>query len=195
MPQRQAHLPGGIRGESDGPQPSYLKTLGITFQDDLHFTKHLADKVKEANAMLGHIHRSFLIIDNEMLVHFYKALIHPHMEYASSVWLPFQLHNIKLVVGVQRRATQLSRDLQNEPYNIRLTTLGLPTLQFRRDRADMRQVFKIMNGYEDIDSSRFFTLNSTGLRIHSLKLFKERSQLLLRKQTLAYGRLLEQPPR
>ena len=110
------------------------------------------------------------------------SLNNPHVEYASSVWSPFKLRDIKLI-GVQRRATRLSRDLRNEPYNIRLTTLGLPTLQFRRERADMLQVFKILNGYEDIDSSRLFTLSSTGLRGHSLKLFKERSRLLLRKQT------------
>ena len=85
------------------------------------------------------------------------------MPYGSSVWSPFKLCDIKLIEGVQRRATRLSRYLRNEPYNIRLTTLGLPTLQFRRDRADMLQVFKILNGYEDIDSSRFFTLSSTGM--------------------------------
>ena len=42
----------------------------------------------------------------------------------------FKHRDIKLIEGVQRRATRLSRDLRNEPYNIRLTTLGLPTLQF-----------------------------------------------------------------
>ena len=35
--------------------------------------------------------------------------------------------------------------------------MGLPTLQFSRERADMLPVFKILNGYEDIDFSRFFT--------------------------------------
>ena len=92
--------------------------------------------------MLGLIHRSFQY--NEMLIHLYNALVRPHVQYASSVWLPFELRDIKLIV--QRSATRLSRDLLNEPYNIRLTTLGLPTLQFRRDRADMLQVFKILNG-------------------------------------------------
>ena len=61
--------------------------------------------------------------------------------------------------------------------------MGLPKLQFSRGRADMLQVFKILNGYEDIDSSRFFTLSSTGLHGHSLKLFMERSQLMICKQT------------
>ena len=154
-------------GESrmDLNQVTLEKDLGITFQDNLQFTKHLADKVKKANSMLGLIHRSFQYIDNEMPIHLYKALIRPHMEYASSVWSPFKLRDIKLIVGVQ---TRLSRDLRNEPYNIRLTT-------HQKRRVDMLQVFKILKGYEDIDSSRFFTLSSTGLRGHSLKLFKERS--------------------
>ena len=177
---------GSGENRMDLNQVTSEKDLGITFQDDLQFTKHLSDKVKKANSILGLIHRSFQHIDNEMLIHLYKALVRPHVEYASSVWSPFKLRNIKLIEGVQRRATRLSRDLRNEPYNIRLTTLGLPTLQFRRERADMLQVFKILNGYEDIDSSRLFTLSSTGLRGHSLKLFKERSRLLLCKQTFGF---------
>ena len=113
---------------------------------------------------------SFQYIDNEVLILLYLYIstklssIHMwSMPYGSSVWSPFKLCDIKLIEGVQRRATRLSRGLRNEPYNIRLTTLGLPTLQFRRDRANMLQVFQILNGYEDIDSSRFFTLGSTGM--------------------------------
>ena len=113
-----SYLPDGIRGQLDGPQPSYpKKDLGITFQDDLQFTKHLADKVNKANSMLGLIHRSFQYMGNDMLIHIYKALVHPHVEHASSVWSPFKLCDIKLIEGVQRRATRLPRDLQNEPYN------------------------------------------------------------------------------
>ena len=112
------------------------KDLGITFQDDLQFTNHLADKVKKVNSILCIIHRSFQYIDNNMLIHLYKALVRPHVEYASSVWSPFKLRDIKLI-GVQRRATRLSRDLRlkNEPYKTRLTTLGLPTLQCRREKS------------------------------------------------------------
>ena len=158
------------------------RDLGITFQDDLQFTNHMADKGKKVNSVLCIIHSSFQYIDNNMLIHLYKALIRPHVEYASSVWSPFKLCDIKLI-GVQRRATRLSRDLRNEPYKTRLTTLGLPTLQCRCDRADMSQVVILLNGYEDIDFSRFFTLSSTGLCGYNLKLLKERSRLLLGKQT------------
>ena len=58
-------------GESrmDLNQVTSEKDLGITFQDDLQFTKHLSDKVKKANSILGLIHRSFQHIDNEMFIH------------------------------------------------------------------------------------------------------------------------------
>ena len=58
------------------------KDLGITFQDDLQFTKHLADNVKKSNSILGLIHRSFQHIDKEMRIHLYKPLVRPHVEYA-----------------------------------------------------------------------------------------------------------------
>ena len=104
-------------GESrmDLNQVTSEKDLGITFQDKLQFTKHLVDKVKKANSMLGLIHHSFQHIDNEMLIHLYKALVRLHMDYVSSVWSPCKLCDIKLIEGVKRRATRLSRDLRKEP--------------------------------------------------------------------------------
>ena len=59
------------------------------YQDDPQFTKHLTDKVEKANSMFCLIHRSFQYIDNEMLIHLYKVLVRPHVDYASSVWSPF----------------------------------------------------------------------------------------------------------
>ena len=47
-------------GESrmDLNQVNSEKDLGITFQGDLQFIKHLANKVKKANSMLSLIHCS-----------------------------------------------------------------------------------------------------------------------------------------
>ena len=125
-----------------------------TCKDDLQFTKHLADKVKKANSMSGLIHRSFQYMTT-ICIYISTRL----SEYVSSVWSPFKLRNIKLIEGVQRRATILSRDLRIEPYHIRLTTLGLSTLQLRRDGADM---FKILSGYE-------VRLHKIGSKRHSLQ--------------------------
>ena len=44
--------------------------------------------------------------------------------------------------NVQRRATRLVKCIKHLPYSERLKALGLPTLEYPRERADMIQVYK-----------------------------------------------------
>ena len=61
-------------------------------------------------------------------------------------------------------------------YEGRLSRLNLTSLETRRLRGDMIQVFKMLKGFDDIDRDSFFKVSSTGLRGHSLKLFKNSFQ-------------------
>ena len=45
--------------------------------------------------------------------------------------------------------------LRNISYEMRLKECGLTTLETRRLRGDQIEVFKILNGYENIDSNIF----------------------------------------
>ena len=45
--------------------------------------------------------------------------------------------------------------LRNISYEMRLKECGLTTLQTRRLRGDQIEVFKILNGYENIDRNYF----------------------------------------
>ena len=56
---------------------------------------------------------------------------------------------------IQRRATKLIPGLRDLTYEERLKECGLTTLDTRRLR-DQIEVFKILNGYENIDSNIFF---------------------------------------
>ena len=47
------------------------------------------------------------------------------------------------------------------PYYLRLRKCGLLSLQDRRKMADMFEVFKIINGFIDVDIKRIFELNHT----------------------------------
>ena len=58
---------------------------------------------------------------------------------------------IKLIEGVQRRATKLVTGMQDLQYNERLKQLGLMRLERRRVRGDLIETFKIMNGVYDIN--------------------------------------------
>ena len=116
------------------------KDLGVTFESTLRFDKHILNCVNKANRMLGLIKRSFSFMDKEMFLPLYKALIRPHLEYATVVWSPFLKKDIFLIENVQRRATKIVRYIRNLSYEERLKHLGLPTLKYRRERNDMIQV-------------------------------------------------------
>ena len=63
---------------------------------------------------------------------------------------------VDMLEKIQRRATKLIPELIDLTYEERLKECGLPTLETRRLRGDQIEVFKILNGYENIDSNIFF---------------------------------------
>ena len=73
---------------------------------------------------------------------------------------------------VQRRATNLVYGFNDLTYEPRLRKLGITTLETRRLRGDLIEVFKIIKGFDKVDYLKFFHLSTTGLIGHNLKLFK-----------------------
>ncbi len=69
--------------------------------------------------------------------------------------------------------------IRNKPYEERLKLLGLTTLEDRRRRGDLLQVYRIMTDKSSLDKSldktEFFTRRDTGhqTRGHELKLYSE----------------------
>ena len=66
--------------------------------------------------------------------------------------------DIILIENVQHRATRLVKCIKHSPYEERLITLGLPSLEYRRARADLIKVYKIMHDIDKIDKDKLFTL-------------------------------------
>ena len=87
---------------------------------------------------------------------------------------------------VQRRATKIPRLLHKYSYEERLRKLNLTTLIYRRKRADIIQVFKMLKGYESLDAELFFTLDKSCTRGHSLKLVKPRAITRIRQYSFSH---------
>jgi len=68
------------------------------------------------------------------------------------------------------------KGLKKLPYETMLKRLGLYSLERQRLRGDLIETFKIVTGKERIDPSipRLNYVGITGLRRHSLRLFKPR---------------------
>ena len=71
-------------------------------------------------------------------------------------------------------------------YEERLKECGLTTLETRRLRGDQIEVFKILNGYENIDRNMFFSLKKDSrTRGHEVKLVKDQCRLDIRKHSFS----------
>ena len=67
-------------------------------------------------------------------------------------------------------------DMQDKSYEDRLQCLGLWTLEERRNRQDLIEVFKMLKGFSSVSLHELFTMdeNIKGTRGHSCRLLKTR---------------------
>ena len=91
-----------------------------------------------------------------MFLTLYKTLVRPHIEYATVLWSPLYKKDRIIIENVQRRATRLVRSRNNLSCPERLRKLGLPALEYRRLRADIVQVYKILNNIDKVDTTNCF---------------------------------------
>ena len=133
--------------------------------------KQCNEVVKKANKIIGMIKRNFVDRSKEIILPLYRSLVRPHLEYCCQVCCPHYKKDVKLIEGMQRRATKLVHGLENLNYDDRLKELGLTRLDKRRLRSDLIETFKIItgNGNYDIDTDLFFKLDEGGRRGHSKK--------------------------
>jgi len=82
--------------------------------------------------------------------------IHPHLEYCIQAWSPHLVKDTDVIENVQKAATSLVPKLRKYSYPVRLEKLGITTLNDRRERGDMIEVYKLLTGREQIDCKQFF---------------------------------------
>ena len=93
-------------------EDSEEKYLGILFEKNLKFNKHITVTVKRANKLVGLIRRTFSFMDKELFLMVYKCLIRSVLDYGSPVWNPSTKKYRQLLENVQRRATKLVPELK-----------------------------------------------------------------------------------
>jgi ribonuclease P/MRP protein subunit RPP40 len=155
--------------------------LGIIVQDNLKCAGQCAKVVKTANRVMGMIKRTFGNFSRNIIVKLYKSLIRPRLQYAIQAWRPHLKKDIDLIESVQRRVTRLVVGSKGKGYEDRLQMLGLKTLETRRIRGDLIEVFKILRGIDNVDERLFFSKAISNTRGHDLKLYKHSCRLDCRK--------------
>ena len=94
--------------------------------------------------------------------------------------------DLKLVEGVQRRATKLIPQLYDIPYEDRLRFTKLPSMEYRRKRGDMIECFKIMNGLVRMETTELFTpIPSSITRGHNKRVLRQKSNKAARAMSFS----------
>jgi len=92
------------------------------------------------------------------MLRLYKTLIRLHVEYFKSIWSPYYVKDKELIEKLQHRFTKLIQEVANLSYCDQLHILGQWTLEERRNRADLVEVFKMIRGLSSLPFTTFFSL-------------------------------------
>jgi ribonucleases P/MRP protein subunit RPP40 len=150
---------------------------------DLKGKNHVIACESKANSMLGMIKKTFGSIDIKLLRTLYLVFVRPLIEFAVPVWSPSFKGDISCIERIQRRATRLVKKLRKRPYDERLSLLNLTTLENRRQRGDMIQLYKIFNGLEKVDLVAKPTFKNN-LRGHDMSYSREICKFSARQEFL-----------
>jgi len=164
----------------------YTHWIGLDWiTSDLKPSRQCAQASQKAMSVLGMIKRNFRRITVHDFKILYNSYVRPHLEYCIQAWYPYLVSDISSLEQVQRRATKLVQGLKNRPYQERLKILGLYSLEQRRLRGDLIEMYKILTGKENIDYTQFFTLAPPhhNTRGHSLRLYVSTLQKYCQTQT------------
>ena len=159
------------------------RDLGVLISDDLKVSSQCAQAYAKANRMLGLVKRAIINKEPEIMVRLYKTLVRPHVEYCTAVWSPHYQKDKELIEKIQHRFTKMIPKVKHLSYEDRIRVLRLWTLEERRNRADLIQVFKMYRGLAEPKFEDFFELDvRSRTRGHPAKIVKHRCETLIRQK-------------
>ena len=151
------------------------RDLGVQVSSNLRPREQCNAARNRANRILGFISRCVTNRSSEVILRLYLALVRPHLDYAAQFWSPYYRKDINSLEAVQRRMTKMIQGLSNLPYKARLKHLKLHSLERRRARGDLIEVFKWVKGINKGDINQVLEFSNQGItRNNGYKLEKLR---------------------
>ena len=102
----------------------------------------------------------------ETMTTLYKSLIRSRLEYCSPLWHPSKMEDIVTLESVQRLFTSKISGLSDYSYHKRLKILNIQSLQRRRERFIIIQVWKVINNISPNDLNfQIVTSERRGIKV------------------------------
>lgn len=151
------------------------KDLGVFIDPLLTFEDHINYITKKARSLSGLIVRAITYKSPTVMVPLFKAIIRPVLEYGNAVWQPSKRKFINQIETIQRHFTKCIIGMKDLDYPERLKALNLPSLEFRRLRGDLIEMYKMTHDlYDSQTTESLFDFNTNNTRNNHFKLNKPR---------------------
>ena len=121
-----------------------INDLGVIMSPDLSFSAHINKVVTVVKNMISWTMRTFYSRSRNCMMTIWKSLILPKLDYGSQLWNPTRKHDVNLLELLQRNFVKRIHGLWGLTYWEQLKTLGLFSLQRRRERYLMIYLWKIL---------------------------------------------------
>lgn len=132
-----------------------IRDLGVIMDKELTFSSHIEYICNKAKAALQFVRRQSFYFDNEIVKILYMALVRSNLEFASSIWSPYQFDRRCSVERAQKQIVmllngdflrQMNGDYRLDPYSERCAKFGFSTLIRRRINASILFIHSIIIG-------------------------------------------------
>jgi hypothetical protein len=131
---------------------TFIKDLGVTFDQKFNFIKHIQDITTSAWRSLGFVLRNSISFRNiNSFIILYNSLVRSKLEYASLIWSPIYHTHKNQIEMIQKRFLRYLMFKQTgtypllTPYKSLLCQLKFISLERRRSGVELLYVIKILN--------------------------------------------------
>jgi len=163
---------------------SSVRDLGVIVDESCSPSSHVQTITKKANGVLSQLDRTLISRNQKVITGLFKTFVRPVLESAVSAWSPWQKQDINAIERIQRRATRMIPGIGTLEYEDRLKVCNMTTLEQRRRRGDMIEVYKLINEFTSGVNKDFLCFTSQHHNFRSVEnkfLVSEKCRLDVRK--------------
>ena len=141
-----------------------IKDLGVTISSNLKPSDHCQRVANAAHFKCSLILRSFVNKEPTFLLNLFNTYVLSRLHYASAVWDPWLVKDIKMIESVLRKFTKRIPSLKELPYKERLRVLNMHSLEYIRLHSALIFMYSVLNDLTPLKKGDFFDLSAGNSR-------------------------------